>query len=150
MLRIKKYNDGVRVYGYLNANDYILITRDTSTAIISAPTSPIIIDDLVGEIYDHFEVETYQDLVAKCQNVQTFVLGNQTKIENFDEVLKELNDDGDVIIDLDIDSELDTKEHVAGIFNSLKKAVNFDISFKILEYKSNKGHVKSRELLVFS
>ena len=150
MLRIKKYNDGIRVYGYFNCDDYVLITQNGSRAILSAPSSNNSVDELVGEVYDHFNANSYQELANKCQDLQTFVLGNQTKIENFDEVLKELNDDGDVIIELDIDAELDTKEHIASIFNSLKNAVSFKVNFKILEYKSNKGYIKSRELVVFS
>lgn len=150
MLRIKKYNDGIRVYGYFNMGDYILITENNVTSITSAPTSlnEMVISDLVGEIYDYFKVETYEKLVSKTLNLVKFVLGNKTKIENFDEVLQELKDDGEVIIELDIDKELDTKEHVSSIFNSLKNAVDFELGFKVLEFKSKKGYVKSRELII--
>lgn len=150
MLRIKKYTDGIRLYGYLNCNDYILITEKGFKMMTSAPCGfdEAEIGDLLCDIDNYFNVNSFQELCVKCSDLVYFNLDKNTEIENFDEKVQELIDDGDLVIDLNVDKEVDDNKHIQGVFEDFQSKVNFKIDFKVQEFKSKQGYIKSRSLYI--
>lgn len=142
MLRIKSYNDGVRVYGYYNGNDYILITNNNTQIISSTDfskntTEIMNIDSLVGEIFDYFKVESYQNLSKKVVDLIKFTL--PSKID-FEIIRKELSSDEEMSRVI-VNDKCEGEEIKTKILNELNGEFP-EIEIYVEERKSNKGYIR--------
>ena len=141
MLRIKKYNDGVRVYGYYNGDDHILITNNnfqikTVTNYSNNTDEQMNVGTLVADIYDYFNVENYTDLLGKVVNLQQITI--QSKV-NFDEIRKDLKSENEMA-KVVVNNHAEGEQIKTKILNKLKSEFS-EIEIYVQNRKSNKGYI---------